>query len=344
MTVSVHAARYEVENQELIDTLQMNLPHLPHAQLFPWQYIRNPEGRAQVWVATDSETNRMIGVAAAFPRRVYCSGKEVRSYVLGDFCINATHRSLGLALALQRACLDGLAGSAPGFVFDFPSQAMLAVYKRMQIHANASIIRHAKLLRADRKIAEHMPVRAVARGLSLVANIGLRLRDNGPESAGGYIISADPGPWGHDFTEATREWSPRSCICVARTADYLNWRYREHPTQSYEMLTVRKRGRLAGYLVQHMNGEDCTIDDLMAKDDDARRTLLAEATAIARKRRVHTLSAPWLSTHPGCQVLEQCGFQPRESSPVVLLTLPPSSDGSGTSINEWLLTSGDWES
>ena len=51
---------------------------------------------------------------------------------------------------------------------------------------------------------------------------------------------------------------------------YLNWRYREHPTQSYEMLAARQGDKLRGYLILHMKGEDCTIDDLLAEDDAAR--------------------------------------------------------------------------
>jgi hypothetical protein len=344
MTISVRIARCETESDELIDTLQANLPHLAHGRLFPWLYLRNPEGRAHVWVANDSETNRIIGIAAAFPRRVYYEGRELRSFVLGDFCINTTHRTLGAALALQRACLEGLSGSEPGFAFDFPSQSMLAVYKRMRIDASAIMIRHAKPLRVDRKVAECVPVRAVARGLSVVANAGLRLRDNRMECAAGCTISVDSGPWGEEFTEAAREWSPRTGVCVARTAAYLNWRYREHPTQSYEMLTARQSGKLRGYLVQHINGEDCTIDDLMSPDDTVLRALLTQATLVARRRSVHTLSAPWLSTHSGRQRLEECGFRPRESSPVVVLALPQGTQHHARSAkDEWYLTGGDWE-
>jgi GNAT superfamily N-acetyltransferase len=345
MTISVRPARFDVESQELIDTLQTNLPHLPHARLFPWLYLRNPEGRALAWVAIDPETDRMIGVAAAFPRRVYFAGGEVRSYVLGDFCIDSRHRSLGLALALQRACLEGISTEDSGFAVDFPSRTMLAVYKRLQIDANATMIRYAKPLRADRRVAERVPFRAIARGLTVVANAGLRLRDNSTNHAGRWMMAADSGPWGEEFTRATREWSPGTGICVARTADYLNWRYREHPEQSYEMLTAREEAMLCGYLVFHMNGEDCTVDDLCAGDDAARSALLGEATAVARRRRVHTLSAPWLSTHPGRHLLEKCGFRPRESSPVVLMTLPRAmTEPTEPSGSGWYLTHGDWES
>src|SRR5580692_973913 len=117
MTTSVRAVRYESESEEFVAILQANLPHLPHGRLFEWLYLQNPEGRALAWVATDSETQGIIGVAAAFPRRIYYRGEEVRGYVLGDFCIDSRHRSLGLALALQRACLEGLSAENPGFAF-----------------------------------------------------------------------------------------------------------------------------------------------------------------------------------------------------------------------------------
>jgi GNAT superfamily N-acetyltransferase len=344
MKISVRPARCEEERQELIDTLQANLPHLPHDRLFSWLYLGNPEGRALVWAAVDGVTDRLIGVAAAFPRRVYCDGGETRGYVLGDFCINHGHRGLGLALALQRACLEGLSTLGSGFAVDFPSRTMLAVYKRLQIDANAEMVRYAKPLRADRKIAERVPVPAVARGLSALANAALRLRDNRSERGRDWTIASDSGPWGEEFTLAAPKWSSGAGICVARTADYLNWRYREHPEQSYEMLTARQDFRLCGYLIFHMNGEDCVIDDLLAEDDAVRSALLTAVTAVARQRGVYTLSAPWLSTHSGRRLLEKCGFRPRESSPVVLMTLPWTKERTGSAVADWYLTHGDWES
>jgi hypothetical protein len=343
MPVSVRAARFDSDCQEIIATLQANLPQLPHARLFPWLYLQNPDGRALAWVATETETGRIIGVAAAFPRRVYYLGEAVRSYVLGDFCIDASHRSLGLALTLQRACLDGLSNGEVGFAFDFPSSTMLAIYKRLRIEVNATMIRYAKPLRVDRKVAERIPVRAVARGLSAVANAGLRLRDDGAKLGSDWAVSSDPGPWGEEYTHAAREWSPRTGVCVVRTAQYLNWRYGGHPEQKYEMLAARQGAKLGGYLIQHTHGEGCTIDDLFAEDTTVRGALLAEATAIARKRGAHTVSMPCLAAHPGKLLLEQSGFSPRESSPVILMALPRGTQV-GPANDEWYLTSGDWES
>jgi hypothetical protein len=264
--------------------------------------------------------------------------------VLGDFCIAREYRSLGLALALQRACLEGLSRSGAGFVFDFPSTTMMAVYKRLRISAEQTMVRHARLFRADRKVAERVPVRALARGLSTVANAGLRLRDRTVKRAKNWEIAAESEACGAEFTEAGREWSARAGICVARTAEYLNWRYREHPRQRYEILTARAGGRLQGYLVYHIEGQDGMIDDLVGEDEGVGGTLLMEVSAIARGRGVHTLSAPWLSSHPGGRLLEKCGFRPRESRPVVVVTLPAMISLPEQARNGWYLSHGDCES
>lgn len=348
MTGTVRAADYASDSQELVEVLQKNLPHLPHGLLFDWLYLRNPEGQARTWVALDPGSQRIIGVAAAFPRLIYCNGAEARGYVLGDFCIDAGHRSLGLAVTLQRTCLEGLAAEGARFAFDFPSLNMLAVYKRLRIEANATLIRYAKPIRADRTIARKAPVRALARGIGAVANAGLRLRDARLRRNGEWTFAVEPGPWGEEFTRAAREWSRNSGISVARTAKYLNWRFGGHPKQTYELMTARRDGGLCGYVIYRSvgssQGEDCTIDDLVAADDGVRQALLMETVAVVRRRGIHTLSVPWLSSHPGTQLLEKCGFWPRESSSVVLLELGGGEGPIEPAKGSWYLGSGDWES
>lgn len=341
MLIAPYPVRSEVESRQLVDTLQTNLPYLPHAHRFSWLYLRNPAGPALVWVATDSDTNRITGIAAAFPRRIYYRGSELRGYVLGDFGIDAWHRSLGLALALQRACLEGLAGENAAFAFDFPSRSMMAVYTRLHIGANTTMVRYAKPMRVDRHVAERVPIPGIARSLSAVVNAGLRIRDRRPSRGSSWTIAVEPAPWGEEFTDAVREWGPRLGVFVARTAEYLNWRYGEHPLRCYEMLTAREGVRLCGYLIHHANGHDHVIADLVAENDEVGSLLLGQATAVARERCAHTLSCPWLAMHSGKQLLERCGFRPRETSPVVVLGL--SGERVEPETDQWLLTSGDWE-
>ena len=312
---------------------------------YEWLYCKNPEGMARVWVVCESRTGMIIGVAAAFPRRIHCGGKEVRGYVLGDFCIHPDHRSLGPALALQKRSLEDLSGEGAGFVFDFPSTSMLAIYKRLRIEPQESVIRFAKPLRADRQIRQRIPSKAAGRTLAVAANAAFRLRDAGLGRSNAWTISEETEPCGEEFTLATQRWVPRMGLCARRNADYLNWRFLQHPQRRYQFLTARKDGRLCGFLIYHWAGEDATVVDLLGEEDAVCKALLVETIAIMRGNGVNTVSAPFLSSHAGREILEDCGFKPRESTPVILLTLPWAANRQvDQGANCWYLTHGDRES
>jgi len=79
-------------------------------------------------------------------------GKEKRGWVLGDFCFGERFRSLGPALQLQRACLESLAQEPNAFTYDFPSQSMMAIYKRIGIAQSGSLVRWPSLLKRKAKL------------------------------------------------------------------------------------------------------------------------------------------------------------------------------------------------
>jgi GNAT superfamily N-acetyltransferase len=312
---------------------------------YEWLYCKNPGGLAQAWLAYEPETRQVIGVAAAFPRQMRCDGTEVLGHVLGDFCIHPDYRSLGPALALQRQCLEDLTDNDAGPIFDFPSASMLAIYRRLRIETPDTMIRFAKPLRADRLVNRLIPGKIAARGVSAVANLGLRLRDFSSRHKSAWKIAEECIPCGEEFTMASRQWSRRTGICVARTAEYLTWRYVLHPQRRYHLCTARKDGRLCGFLVYDLAGEDAVIVDLLTEEEAVMTALLGETAETVREKGVNTLSAPFLSSHPGRELLENCGFRARETSPVVLLSLRDASKRreNGTK-KQWYLTHGDRES
>jgi hypothetical protein len=339
MSVTVRRARYESESDEVVELLQANLPYRVHARYFNWLYRQNPAGEALAWVAVDSSTHRIVGAAAAFPRTVFFSGRKARGYVLGDFCIHRTHRSLGSALALQRACLDGLSADNGEFAFDFPSKSMVAVYNRLRIAIDDSVVRYVKLLRADFAIARRVRNRAAARVLSGIANAGLRELEVFVRGNRGWTVSVAPAPWGSEFSEAAWKWTPASAITVARTTEYLNWRYAAHPQHRYEMVAARKNGILGGYMLRHETDAGFVIDDLLAGDTSAYGALLSEAIATGRSHKAQSIVTPWPVNDPGRHVLERFGFRSRGSSPAVLLRLSQA----GGQCSACSLFHADWE-
>jgi GNAT superfamily N-acetyltransferase len=341
----VRRADIERERVPLTAFLSRYLSTDADSARYEWLYFKNPGGKAQAWLAFDSEARQIIGVAAAFPRQIHYHGNEVQGYVLGDFCIHPDYRSLGPAVAIQRRCLEELSEGATGPVFDFPSASMLAIYKRLRIETSETMVRFAKPLRVNRLVDQRISNKIVAARVAAIANVGLRLRDAALRATSTWVIAEQAAPCGEEFTSAAQQWSRNMGVCVVRTAEYLNWRYLRHPHRRYHLWTARKDGKLCGFLVYHLEGGNAAIVDLLAEEDGVIKALLSETVTYARHHDVSTLSISFLSSHPGRELLENCGFRAREASRVVLLTSHCKSRQPGNDMaSPWYLTHGDRES
>lgn len=345
MALQIRPADLKIDRELLIDVLYRYLTPLSDGRRFDWLYQESPHGPARVWVAVDRDTGAVVGASAIFPRRMYAGGMETSGGVLGDFCIQPHYRSLGPALQLQRASLQAAQSAGLLFTYDFPSASMLAVYKRLGVELQQKMIRLAKPLRADRKIAEILGGGPLARVLTVLANRVIDWRDRGLKVEDGWVIALAGATCGEEFSTLAQEVSGRYGVCVERSAEYLNWRYLAHPFRRHEILTARRQGRLGGYVTFTQNGEDADIVDLFGLyETEVFTNLLAGVVAILRQRGVVTISASVLATHPLVKWLEDLGFRRRESRPVMVQSPDRFQASPGTRRNQsWFLMGGDWE-
>src|SRR3954462_3033757 len=131
MPIAVREADLSREHDVLVRFCHDNLPIRPDARRFDWLYSANPFGPARTLIAVDDTSRELIGIGSAFPRQLWVEGRQQRAWILGDFCIAERFRTLGPAVTLQRACMAGM--PAGELWYDFPSQHMLAVYKRLRV-------------------------------------------------------------------------------------------------------------------------------------------------------------------------------------------------------------------
>jgi hypothetical protein len=345
MPHSIRPVDLEVDHQLFTDLLYRNLgPGAAEVQRFDWLYRENPSGPAQAWVAIEEGSGRGMGAAAAFPRK-FCVGQSIRpGYVLGDFCIDHQYRSLGLALQLQRACIEQFGSPCSLPSYDFPSDQMMAVYRRMQIAPTGSMVRWSKPLRAERKVGELVKSSALARILAAPINKLLEWKDIATASNGGWTIAQHRGDCGEEFTGLAHTVGSRYGACVERSAEYLNWRYLRHPGAYHEILTARWGEELKGYVVFSHTETDGKIVDLFGFSNTAMWTaLVSHVVALLREREIITVSVPSLATSPWRELLKGWGFRPREAFPVVVYA-PGRMAASAEDAASWFLMDGDRES
>lgn len=343
MTVKIRAGDLDRDRDTVVALLSKYVNPAYDVRRFDWLYRRNPVGEGRLWMAVDGSTGSPIGTAGAFPRRVYTEGGEVLAWLLGDFCMSEQHRALGPALQLQRACLDELAAEGVPFCYDFPGRAMEAVYRRLAIPLRGRVLRLARPLRARGKLRQRwgdsLPVQAIGALADLALGLGLpRFR-----TAARIAVTTHTGPCGDEFSALARLAARSYGMCVARSAQYLDWRYRENPFRSYQLLTARVDGTLVAYAVLTRDGEAATIVDLFGLPDPATiRALAQQALVMLWKQACSTVSLALPEAHPWVGRLRRLGFRPRDAAPVALYA-PASSALGARVVNraDWFLTDGD---
>lgn len=345
MSHRIRAADLDVDRQLLADLLCNNLSPDACGLRFDWLYLANPHGPARAWVAIDNNTGMGVGAAAAFPRRLSVAGSSCAGYVLGDFCIDHQYRSLGLALQLQKICLEQIGSGGLASTYDFPSSRMMAIYRRLQIGPMTQIVRWSKPLRADQKITGFVKSSALARILATPINKLLEWKDKPMAPEGQWKIEEHKGDCGEEFTQLARAVSSYHGTCIERSAEYLNWRYLRHPLIHHEILTARCGDGLKGYVAFTHTEKEARIVDLFGFADTAMWTaLVSRVVALLRARMVMNISFPALATNPWAGLLQKWGFHPRESSPVVVYVAGIGAAPAESAVSSWFLVDGDRES
>jgi len=345
MTLSIRRGELPRDRSAIIKFLHEYLSPRCDSTRFDWLYSENPYGAARIVVAENGSSGEMIGVAAAFPRTFSFQGSCHPGFVLGDFCLNPRYRSLGPAVQLQRACFEDANSGSGSVLYDFPSEGMLAVYRRLGLNSQHSMIRFAKPLGVRRKVAETVKFDSIARGISAVGDNLLAWRDRRLDSQFSSDIAFHEGPCGEEFSRLASRNPFKSALGVSRSASYLNWRFLRHPFLRYEILTACQRDELVGYLVFTQNGEDACIADLIWMDDtETLRALVSRVVQLLRTRGVMTVSLSMVASPTLARLFESMGFHKRDSCPALLW--PPARDHDQTVIeeNQWFLMDGDRES
>ncbi len=343
MRIEIREADLDKDRQLLIDTLLRYLTEGSDGRRYDWLYLNNPHGRAKTWIATDGDNGTMVGVASSFPRRIHFDRKRETVWVLGDFCINSDYRSLGPALALQKACLRRTVSTTRTFCYDFPNTGMAAIYKRIGIEPMGAMVRLARPLRVDRVLERTIKFKPLVRGLAVAGNAWLKLTSPKAKSSGDLEVASHEGECGEEFSRLASRVGYGYGICVDRSAEYLNWRYLAAPLNRFEISTVRDRSSLLGYAVYEQRGSNATIADLFAVEDPpAVLLLVGRVIELLRNRGVVTVSLPILESHRWVPWMRKLGFHPRESSPVFVYA--PEDSLLNPEGKEWFLMCGDRDS
>jgi len=335
MAVIVRPVDLEREREELLAVLEQNLADLPHARRFKWIYCDNPEGPAWSWFVCDRASGQVHGVASVFRRAMWLGPRVSLCGQVGDFAIAADHRSLGPAVMLQRATFGPVDQGHLALCYDCPPHERgMSTFRRLGMKADATLVRHARLLRTDRRLAGRLG--AIGRVLAPVGNVLLRVAAGRRARPAGFAIARHDGRFDEEFSALDRAVAAPDVIRGRRSAEDLNWRYRDDPLTDYVVLAARRRAELIGFVILTVEAGDMVVVDLFGELTAEETLDLLEAAADdARAAGAETLH---LSVSDGSRLtphLPRAGFRRREEGPRVVAYAQARGGAGGSRDDAW---------
>jgi hypothetical protein len=308
-------------------------------------YSEHPLGPPHFVLARTAQTREPIGMAALFPGKLRISGQSVVAGIAGDLSVAPPHRSLGPALLLERALLEGLGQSELRFAYAMPNRAAEPVFRRVGYTEIGRMTRFVKPLKTEfavRAYVSRAPLAHVSSKL-LDAAISATSREHWQLPSRSFVVER----WTR-FDERVSSLCSlafeRHRVVGERTPELLNWKYELLPgsRQRFSLLVARQGDALRGYLVTLDRDGIRHVVDLLFDSRRILSALLAELTHQARRDALFAVCVDYFGPRNELTGrLRAFGFFRRLARPVMIFVPDGESLAELARRDSWYLLAGD---
>ncbi|WP_252312074.1 GNAT family N-acetyltransferase [Sinobaca sp. H24] len=287
-----------------------------------WKYSSPPlKPLVLVW----EENEQILGHIALWVMPAYIEGRSSKIGLRMDTMVDPEARGKGIYNYLNQDMLQRAEAENIAMLYGFPSPA---ANSRLLKYTNAS-----HQVNISRRVL-YAPAR-LKRGRNKTDVWKLTFKP-----------VADCGP---EFNELASQNKDQWPVHVKKQADFLNWRYLQHPVNSYNMTACYMEGKLRGYVVtkkekKKVKGLPIGIGSIV----DISAGTAEESEALAREA-VHELKSclvvqTWTLPHSAlADSLQHLGFREKDQ-PLPFVTHNLSSSPSLDDPSNWFITQGDVDS
>ena len=314
---------------------------------FDWYYKNNIYGTADCWLVLDTDTDKVLGATAIFPRQYFCNGKNILCGIAGDFAVDKQHRTLGAALALQKALVNFSRNGKYDFVYGYPNDRSRPVQKRAGFQVVGATSRLVRIFKIKPYAARYISTKSILYILDKIAGVGLSLfaRESYHRLAYCYeeeLLETADCRFDALFEKAKSNFN----LIGVRTSDFLNWRFAECPYQKYLFYTVFSKNdkALLGYVIYYQHELCFSIADIFYETNVILETVLLPSFMRYIKRiGCDHVSVLFFGRDDLLSILKKYQFIKRESDRYIL-ALPISVENIDTitcNQHEWFFFEAD---
>ena len=345
MTIFIREADLIEDQNLLVGALNQNRARITDERRYRWLYLDNPFGKAKAWIAVDDRKGAIAGFTAVFPRVMNVDGNEMLCWNCGDFSINQSYRTLGVAVQLRSAATKMVNEGRVPFLYAHPNDRMKIVHLRAGHKVIGQMVRFAMPLRVDRYLPLLPGMSWVSSGLAWASHSLRSISKQSRRSRQSFRAEIFDG-FAADapFNSVLEQARGRLPIFGVRNYEYLNWRFGINPLVRLHTLLLYRRGQFVGYAFYSFKDEVMYINDMFClPEEEVSDALIIYLTNTGWVQRSRAVSVTLLESNPLIHSLVRTGYLRRpETSSVIVYATPGLPWGPMLQDKtNWFMTVGD---
>ena len=262
--------------------------------------------------------------------------------------VNQAHRTLGPGLQLQRCLISICENSGMDLIYSLPNAKSTPLMLRAGYRTVSNFIEYVTPLRFGSYLSKRINNNLARGALAFLLDTATRLKLTtlklrAPTSKRTVVINT----FDNRFDELWNRISSRYSMAGEKSSLFLNWRYRDHPLETFHAFCVTGQHdtqRLDGYVVFTSANKRVRITDFAYDSAFLKLSDLLLAFAIHQHRTGVDIISTSLASSPDVhQGFKAAGFYPRgTTNPLVIYTTQPSKiDLPALLQSSWYLVPGD---
>jgi hypothetical protein len=282
----------------------------------------------------------VVGCCGMVERRIKMGEKIYTGAYPNNFLIDKHHRSLGPALKVQKNVLT--LGNYQ-LVYAIPNAKSDGVLKRAGYKQIGKMERWVLVLKTEkylRKIFKH-PV--FLRFIAVIADFLLSAKYLFKGVNNKHISVEIIDNFDKRFDEFWEKAKSNYAVIGERSAEYLNWRFKNYPLIDYKIFVLQDLNRkLIAYLVFFESKSVLVIEDLFARTEKDYVYILEQFLRYAKKQSSDAISIRFFGKEKVFGALDNVGFKKRSDSNSVLVFSKRENNKIYNKDN-WFLTAADMD-
>lgn len=348
-TKSLVVREYQSSDEDaILNLLRISLGESEVNQRKPefwrWKHINNPFGRSFIRVSCDEETGELAGLRAFMQWGLHAGERRLRAVRAVDTSTHPDYRRMGIFSTLTKQVVEDVTQDWVDLIFNTPNQYSMPGYLKMGWHYVGAVQPMVRILNYPRffwGLASNRLGRARSERYPYDAFF-----KRSPARVDEALVSDQAVDGLLSRNEALH--SGNEAMSTIRSAEYLRWRYAEHPNISYHAVCIEERGGLAGCAIFRTNTrfglKEIVVTELLMAEPNEKlcRNLIDQI--------ISTVRADYLIAHFRedsfiRRSLRRSGFRPVPRMGMDFTTRPLNLDMplDPRSMQNWALSLGDLE-